>query len=136
MRAVWTLPLALVVAGAALIADAVARGEATVVWVVVVPVVGGASLEFLAGTLLAVAGIVTVPFAAFGSAEWERSLPSGTPPGDAAPSSGAGGLVLIGPIPIFFGSWRSVSRRTRTVVAVVGAVLLLVVVAAFVLGVA
>ena len=126
MRALWTLPVGLVAAGVVLIADAVARGAATMVWVLVVPVVSGGSLEFLLGTFLAVAGILAVPFAAFGSWEPEPSLPSTARSPDVPPRSGGGGLVLIGPIPIFFGSWRSVSPRTKALVAAVGAALLLV----------
>ena len=120
MRAAPFLAAGALVAGVALLADAVARGDASLALVVVFPVLTGSSAEFLGGTILLVAGIFALPFALAGPFEHVALEPADVP--ENAPKSGtSGGLLLVGPVPIFFGSWRGVSRRTRWVVALVGA---------------
>lgn len=109
-------------AGVALVADAVLHGRAALSLVVIVPVVSGSSAEFFLGVVLLVTGVFLLPLSLWELGEEEPAPPSELPPPPA--SSGAGGLVLVGPVPIFFGSWRNVSRRTRWLVALVGALLL------------
>jgi len=122
---------ALWVAGLALVVLAVLRGGATVSLILIVPVVSGTSVDFLVGVGLVIAGFAALFFAALkGGFEWEGSPAEATsPPGPG--SSGAGGLVLIGPIPIVFGSWRGISRRARWLLALFGAALVIVVSLAF-----
>ena len=122
MRLWRVAPLGLLLAGAFLVGDAVARGEATVSWVLVVPVVSGASLEFLAGTLLVVVGLFAVPLAFALTSEDELPPPTSPPPsaGPARRATGPSGVVLIGPLPIFFGGWADVPARTRRWAALAG----------------
>jgi uncharacterized protein (TIGR00304 family) len=130
VRAGAFVPLALLVAGAVLVGAAVAAGGASLAIVVVVPVVSGRSLEFVAGVLLLIAGLFTLPLA-LGPVEERDGSDLADDAGSA--SGGSGGVVLIGPVPIFFGRWKSVSFRTRLVAAVVGALVLVGAVAVFVL---
>ncbi len=133
MRLVRVALFGPLLAGALLVGDAVARGRAIVSWVLIVPVVSGASLEFLAGTLLLVVGLFAVPlaFALTSDEDYPPDLrsPAAGPTGRAA---GASGVVLIGPWPIFFGGWANLPARTRWWVALAGAA---VTVALFVVGV-
>jgi len=116
--------IATLVAGIGLIAFSVAEGQASLALLLIFPVLSGSSLPFLGGVVLLILGFITLPI---GLAEgWEE--PS-TSPGALSSSSqnhseggAGGGLVLIGPFPILFGSWRGVSRRTRRWLALFGAV--------------
>jgi uncharacterized membrane protein len=120
----WALvPAALLGAGVVLVALSLRQGGAQIAIIVVVPVLFGRSLEFAAGVLLLVSGLFCLPLAFEPAEEAEGPTLPGTAPG---PSGGAGGLVLIGPVPIFFGSWRAVSTRTRVIAAIVGGVVLVV----------
>ena len=131
MKASLIAAAALWVAGIALVVISVLRGGATVSLVLIVPVVSGSSLDFLLGVGFVIAGFVALFLAAFGNGlELERS-PTAEARGSPTGSSGAGGVVLIGPIPIVFGSWRGISRRSRWWLALVGAVLVIVVWLAF-----
>ena len=135
MRGTRAVSIALWGLGVALIADAVLRGGAEVSLVVIVPVVSGQSAEFLLGIVCVFAGFLTLPWLLF------DRVPLASPPEERAaePTSpslrpptqvGGGGLVLIGPVPILFGGWRNVSRRTRWWLVVAGGVILVVFVAA------
>lgn len=128
-RTAW-VPAVLLAAGAAFVAVAALDGGVRFAVVVVLPVFYGGSWEFGVGLLLLVAGLFTLPLA-FGVVE----VPEVDGPGPAPPPpGGAGGLVLIGPVPIFFGSWRGVSARARILVAVLGAALLVGAVTLLVFG--
>ncbi len=124
MRALGVLPLVLLAAGASLIGVALANGGASLALIVVLPVLYGRSLEFVAGTLLLVAGIFTLPLLVRGPTEPIEEDPAPANAGSPGGGSGGGGLVLIGPIPIFFGGWSRASSRTRWIVAVIGAAVL------------
>ncbi|MCI4343060.1 MAG: hypothetical protein L3J92_02960 [Thermoplasmata archaeon] len=121
MRAASLLPIVLAVSGIAVIADAVVRGSASVALVVVFPVVYGNDAEFLLGVVLLVGAFLTLPLA-FGASVEVRE-PVGASHHGEAPSTEAVGLVLIGPVPIFFGGWRALSWKVKAAVAAVGAVL-------------
>ncbi len=123
MRVLRVAPFGLLLAGVLLVGDAVARGKAAVSWVLVVPVVSGASLEFLAGTLLLVVGLFAVPLAFAFTQEDELPPPAALPPstGPTRRATGASGVVLVGPLPIFFGGWADLPARTRRWVALAGA---------------
>ena len=106
-------------AGAAAIGLAVAEGTARAALVVVIPVVYGSSLLFVLGIGLVVAGMFALPL----SLPLEPE-PEPTPQGAGAPRAAAGGFVLVGPVPIFWGSAAGVSRRVRIAIAVAGAIVL------------
>jgi len=133
-RSGWIL-VVLLAAGVALVVDAVVRGAASVALVAIIPVVSGTSAEFLLGVVLLLVGFLTLPLAFFSFESAPLALAStGRPAHSEAPTEEVGGLLLVGPVPIFFGSWSSVSMRTKVAVAVVGAVVLVVLVVAFVLA--
>ncbi len=127
MRGSAVFPWVLLLAGGALVADAVLRGGASVALVVVFPVFFGGSAEFFLGVVLLFFGVVTLPLAFGYSFETDTSEPS-RPPHATAPPSEVGGLILVGPVPIFFGRWRGVSRRTRIAAAAAGGALLVLLV--------
>jgi uncharacterized membrane protein len=131
MRARGVVSLVLLVGGAGLIVDAIARGGASVALVVVFPVVFGASAEFFLGVVLLFLGFVTLPFA-FGYTFATEEAEDGAPRSHhEVPPQEVGGLLLIGPVPIFFGRWGHVRRRTRVLAALAGAALLVAAVAVF-----
>jgi uncharacterized protein (TIGR00304 family) len=121
--------IASLVAGAVLLGDAVLFGRASLSLVLIVPVFSGSSIEFLLGVVLLILGFLLLPWAFVEPLEEER-LPTAEAPPATPSNSGAtgGGLVLIGPLPIFFGAWKNVSPRVRILAALVGAVLLIVLV--------
>lgn len=122
MRAAGYLALAAIVAGVALVVDAVAEGRALVSLVVVIPVVSGSSAEFLLGVALLAGGLFSLPWSLAGG------LPATATPSREKADSGAGaatgGIILVGPVPLLFGTWRNVPARTRWILALVGAALL------------
>ncbi|MCI4372633.1 MAG: DUF131 domain-containing protein [Thermoplasmata archaeon] len=125
MRERWWVPALILGIGIALIADAVVRGSASVALLAIFPVVSGNSTEFLLGVVLLLVGFLTLPFAFFSFHEMSDAPPIGAAPlRGETPTGEVGGLVLIGPVPIFFGSWKSVSSRTKWAVALVGGLLL------------
>ena len=135
MRGTQFASIALWVAAFALLADSVRRGEAHVSLVVIVPVISGQSGEFLLGILLLVAGFLTLPWLLFetqGPEDFPEERAEGpSPPVRRGPNTvGGGGLLLIGPVPILFGGWRHVSRRTRWWLALAGGVLVVAFLAA------
>lgn len=136
MRIASLAAVAVLLAGVVLVVDAVAHGRALVSLVLFVPVVSGASGEFLLGVVLLVAGIFLLPLTLWEPGEAEPLRPGESVAPEPGPSSrsGAGGLLLVGPVPVFFGSWRGVSRRTRWVVALVGALILGLLVLGFVVS--
>ena len=130
MRSWAVVPAVLLLAGAALVAWAAFQGGAQLAIVIVVPVLYGRSLAFVAGVLLLVAGLFTLPLA-FAATEASEVVSDGAPP--PGPTGGAGGFVVIGPVPIFFGSWKHASARTRLVAALLGCVALAVAILVLVL---
>ncbi len=122
MRLAPVAALAAAVAGAVLIGDSVARGGAQLTLVLIVPIVAGHSVEFLGGVALLVGGVLATPLSLSRDPAPEPP-PSPGPTSASTGSRGAGGLVLLGPVPVFFGNWRGVSRRTRWAVAAAGVAL-------------
>ncbi len=132
MRRSGWIPVVLLAAGVVLVVDAVVRGAASVALVAIIPVISGSSVEFLGGVVLLLVGFLSVPLALF---SFEHDLGSGTSIDPRArgetPTAEIGGVLLVGPFPIFFGSWKDVSLRTKVAVGVVGAAVLVVVLVAF-----
>ncbi|MCI4326103.1 MAG: DUF131 domain-containing protein [Thermoplasmata archaeon] len=122
----WLGP-ALLVLGVALVIAAVATGAARLVLVVVIPVfVGGTSPLFLGGIVALFGGLLLLPLTFGGAFELDRSESEPTE-GEETPR--AGGLVLIGPVPIFFGAWKRPTQRTVWIAVAIGAALLVLAVA-------
>jgi uncharacterized membrane protein len=99
------LSLVLLVVGLALIADALLRGSAAASIVLIVPVLSGSSPEFVLGTLLTFLGLLAL-FLTAGTIELTGSASSAE-----GATSRSGGVVLVGPVPIFFGEWRQMGRH-------------------------
>jgi uncharacterized protein (TIGR00304 family) len=101
----WYLALIVLVLGVGLIVDALVRGSAQASIIIIVPVLSGNSPEFLLGTLLMCVGLLAVFLT---SSDIELDDRSASPDGAASRS---GGVVLVGPVPIFFGEWRQMGQR-------------------------
>lgn len=132
MRPIAFVPVALFVAGGALIALAVVSGGATFGLLVIFPFVVGRSLDLAGGILLVAVGFFTLPLAVGDEADAEAadaSLPRPTP------SGGSGGILIVGPVPILFGRWKQISPRARLFLWIgVAAAFVLVVVGALLLA--
>jgi uncharacterized protein (TIGR00304 family) len=115
------------VVGVALISTAVATGEADVSLVIVFPVFSGSSLLFLLATLLIISSFIVgfVLMATDPERTEERVEAASEGISRRAPRSRAeyGGVVLLGPIPIAFGS----NRRVALIMLVAGVILAIVV---------
>lgn len=112
-----------VLAGGGLLAYAVVTGQAEVGLFVVVPFVVGSGPVPLAGALLVMAGMFGL-FAASARSLGPEQPPRPTEPSptaDEEPRTEAGGVVMIGPIPIVLGS----DRRTAILAALGGVLVLL-----------
>ena len=115
------LPVALFAAGVALILAAVAAGTADVNLFILLPVFTGTSPLFFTGVLLIVLSFfVGFALIMMGQLEALRHAPElpeeveadihgGAIPGAHKTKPDFGGLILIGPIPIAFGSNRSIA---------------------------
>jgi len=116
----YWIPIALFVGGMCAIFASVATGEAEVSFLVIIPVFTGSSLLFLLGT-----GLILLSFAvgffllAAGQAEADDSVETGSAqaPGTMKErKTSYGGFVLVGPIPIAFGS----DKRIAVIMLVLG----------------
>ncbi|MGP8073976.1 MAG: TIGR00304 family membrane protein [Thermoplasmata archaeon] len=127
-RILTALPVAALVAGVALVVYSVLVSAASVSLVVFVPVLTGRSTAFLGGVALLVVGFLTLPLTFAGPAlpgTPSPASPAGSPQADEEVGpTGVGGLVLLGPVPIFFGSWSRVSRRVRWAAVLLGVAVL------------
>ena len=127
MRTRLWIPIAMFVAGMALVATAVATGEADVSLVIVFPVFSGSSLVFLLATMLVISSfIVGFVLMAMDHDRTEERIQTGSEGArGSAPGSKMqyGGVVLLGPIPIAFGS----NKRVALIMLAVGVVLAIVV---------
>ena len=119
--------------GICLIAVSVATGEADLSLVVVFPVISGTGGVFLLGMLLTVAGLL-LGFAlmVMGKTEWaDHQEPARTDESGPHQARGEkrevryGGVVLIGPIPVAFGS----NMRMAMTMLVVGIIIAIVILA-------
>ncbi|HLN50862.1 MAG: TIGR00304 family membrane protein [Thermoplasmata archaeon] len=127
-RILTALPVAALVAGVALVVYSVLVSAASVSLVVFVPVLAGRSTAFLGGVALLAVGFLTLPLTFAGPTRPgtpSPASPAGSPQADEEVGpTGVGGLVLLGPVPIFFGSWSRVSRRVRWAAVLLGVAVL------------
>jgi uncharacterized protein (TIGR00304 family) len=102
------------VVGLCLIAAAIISGDAEVALFLIFPVVSGSGWAFLLGALLIVASFL-LWFLTLGIGWHEAGI--GPPPTEGKPHFGTGeehtasygGVILIGPIPIAFGSDKKIA---------------------------
>ncbi|HLE46015.1 MAG TPA: DUF131 domain-containing protein [Thermoplasmata archaeon] len=134
MRILTVAGLACLVLGLALIGLSLASGEGHLFLVLFVPVFTSGGLLGLAGMLALIAGIF-LGVASFAGprmpvgAEPPAQSPAQAPaPPAAAPAPRYGGVVMVGPIPLVFGS----DARVAKWMMVLGIVLMGLVVGAFV----
>lgn len=126
MRAIRALAAVLLIAGVALAAAAVATGEADLALLIILPVIyGGGAL--LALSILLLLGAFVLLFLSFPAEERDREART---EGSGRTERRAGGVILIGPIPIIFGSKGALSDRwlilSLIVLTIIGAALFLV----------
>ena len=128
MRTSLWIPIAMFAAGLALVATAVATGEADVSLFIVFPVFSGSSLVFLLGILLIIlsfiVGFVLMATDIERSEERTGAASDAMSSGEPRSRTEYGGVVLIGPIPIAFGS----NKRVALIMLVVGVILAIVVI--------
>ncbi len=127
MRTRLWIPVAIFVAGMALIAMAVATGEADLSLFIVFPVFSGSSVLFILGTILVISSFIAgflLMTMEFGQPE-ELAKTASERASISAPRPKVqyGGVVLLGPIPIAFGS----DKRVALFMLVVGVILAVVV---------
>lgn len=132
MRTRMWLPVSIFLAGVALIALAVATGKAEVSLVVVFPVFTGTGGLFLLGILLIILSFF-VGFGLLATASEDYDVTSQTIAPQNLPqqqqrSTKYGGFLLIGPIPIAFGS----DKKLATIMLIIGIVLAVVLVGALI----
>jgi uncharacterized protein (TIGR00304 family) len=133
LRTKMWLPIAMFLAGAFTIAYAVASGKADVSLVVIFPVFSGSSGIFLLGILLIVASFfVGFGLLAMAPAELEEGTAStmSQVSNQTKRETKFGGVVLIGPIPIAFGSDKNLALA-MLVVGIILAVAFVVALFAF-----
>jgi uncharacterized protein (TIGR00304 family) len=124
MRPWRILALFVIVAGVSLLAYCVAIGEMQVALVLIVPVIFGSSILGILAIGLIIAGVFVAIADSFLSAEGESSqdrLSNESGLTETPKRKEFGGVVLIGPIPIVFGS-----SKGMTLLAAVIAVIILV----------
>ena len=127
------IPVGVFLTGVACIAAAAISGEAEVQLFIVFPVISGSSLLFAIGVLLIVASfILGFVLVAMSVTEPVHQGPSGSTedativPEAPQKKTRYGGVVLIGPVPIIFGSDRKMAWVMLLVAIVLAAIILAV----------
>lgn len=120
------LGASLLVLGIAVLLVALAEGEANVALIVIIPVVYGGGPLLVLAILFIFAGFLLLSFAFAHRVEREG------PPTDDEVKREFGGVVLIGPIPIVFGSARAL-RGTWALAALAALSLLVLLLFLFIL---
>jgi len=113
--------------GAALLVESLSTGGARLYLLLIIPVVTGTTPLFGLSVVCLVVGVLFLPLVFAGEESSESPPPPARSPGAStgAETGGSGGLILVGPIPIFFGAWRRnppISYRWAVVLGVVLAV--------------
>ena len=123
------IPVLLFAAGAGLIGLAVVEGDADVSLFLIFPVFSGSSGTFALGTALVLLGFISgFALLALGQAEAFGTELQGTPSKDRSDGERSrpryGGVILIGPVPIAFGSDQKVALAMLVIGIVLAIVLL------------
>lgn len=113
------VPLGLIAGAVACVIEALATGGAHAGFFLVFPFVTGGSGWLVAGALLGFAGIASI-----GLLLPDADIADRPPLGETPARSASGGLVVIGPVPIFWGGWRSPPGWAYWSAAAVGGALL------------
>jgi uncharacterized protein (TIGR00304 family) len=116
----------LLVLGIVVLLVAIAEGEASVALVVIIPVIYGGGALLVLAVLLIFAGFLLL------SASFARRAPREEGPTENETKREFGGVVLIGPIPIVFGSARAL-RGTWALVALAALSLIVLLLFLFIL---
>ncbi len=127
MRWLAALPFRVVATGAALVVTAVRTGSASVNLLFVVPVVSGRSPAILRGAAHLVLGLFLLPLLAVARERPDDragETPYAPTRSRSDDSPRGGGVILVGPVPILFGTWRGLSSRARWALAITGGVVL------------
>jgi uncharacterized membrane protein len=126
MRWLRWLGISAMIVGACLLSYAVYLGEVVVALVLIFPVIISTGGVGAAALLLLVLGFIALVLSCFslGEGDVETSDELGPEGGGKGRGSGFGGVVLIGPVPIIFGS----DRRTALIAAGLGMMILAIVV--------
>ncbi len=132
MRPLSLIPIGTLVVGLALVAVSVASGEAEVSLAVVFPIISGSDPLFLIGVALIVTGMLTGFALLFAPLRGSEIQSEYLGQGDAGrgtegKSTKYGGVILIGPVPIAFGSSTRIAYLMLALA--VGIVMLLLVLA-------
>ena len=105
-------PAGLFAAGLALVVAAVLTGEAEASLVVIIPVMSGSGPLMLGGVAMMILGFLSgfAVLASRGLRSWEDGPADAPRDGHGEKQKAYGGLIMVGPIPIAFGSDRSIAR--------------------------
>jgi uncharacterized protein (TIGR00304 family) len=130
MRLLRILAAIMILAGVALLIYSVAVGKMQVALVLFVPVIFGSSIEGILAIGLIIAGVfvaIADPFMRTEGKSPQERLPNEGSPTETSKGKEFGGAVLIGPIPIVFGS----SKRMTLFIAVLAAIVLVIMILSF-----
>ena len=128
MRPLRILAAFIILAGAALLAYSVATGEMQVALVLIVPVVYGSSAMGILAIGLVIAGVfifMVDPFLDANAEDAERDPAEETAQPGITKKPEFGGVVLIGPIPIIFGSSKGMTLFAIVVAVIILAIMVL-----------
>lgn len=131
VRKLLLIPIAMFLSGIACTAAAVAIGDAEVQLVIVIPLISGTGWLFVLGVVLIMASFV-LGFVLAASFMREEAEGSGVPPSlTGHPGEGVqrresryGGVILIGPVPIVFGSDKNIALIMLAIAVAVAAIVL------------
>jgi uncharacterized membrane protein len=121
VRAVHAAGILLLLAGLVALGLSVADGSARLYLVLLFPVITGSSPLFVLGLLGVVGGLIVFFLSAEGAAVGPGYGGRGTTPSGGRTST-SGGVVLIGPVPVFFGAWKGPSRRSYRLAVFLGCI--------------
>ncbi len=131
MKARLWIPVLVFLAGVGCIIAAAVTGEAKVELLVVFPLISGSSLLFILGVVLIVLSFI-LGFVIAATSTMEQAAETGqdnggtqNPAAENHQRTRFGGVVLIGPVPIIFGS----DRRLALIMIILAIVLMAIVLA-------
>jgi uncharacterized protein (TIGR00304 family) len=123
----WKWPaVSLIALGVALIIASVITGESKIAIVVIIPVVYGGGILLLCGVLAIMAGIMLLFFSgSSGGAENDVEDGTGEAEDQTHSRARAGGVLLIGPVPIIFGSDKNMALVAAAIALIAMALIIM-----------